>query len=47
MLLQGNPLEEKATADGVWVNEMAAKFPKLKRLDGKVVFREDAEAKTE
>jgi hypothetical protein len=44
LLLLGNPLEEKGTQDGTWVNDMSSKFPKLKKLDGKVVFREEAQA---
>jgi dynein light chain 1 len=46
-LLQGNPLEEKCTADGTWVTEMANKFPHIKKLDGKVVFRDDTTSKQE
>ncbi len=42
VLLQGNPLEEKCSADGSWLPEITAKFSKVKRLDGKVVFREEA-----
>lgn len=42
VLLVGNPLEEKCTADGNWVAEMSKKFPTLKRLDGKPVIRADA-----
>ncbi|KAI9207132.1 uncharacterized protein BJ171DRAFT_639835 [Polychytrium aggregatum] len=41
VLLVGNPVEEKATADGVWVNEMTKKFPTLKRLDGKPIIHEE------
>jgi dynein light chain 1 len=47
LLLQGNPIEEKQTADGNWVSDMAKKFPGLKRLDGKPIIREDAEEKTD
>jgi dynein light chain 1 len=48
LLLQGNPIEEKQTADGNWISDMAKKFPVLKRLDGKPIIREDSgEEKTE
>ncbi|TPX49813.1 hypothetical protein SeMB42_g00587 [Synchytrium endobioticum] len=42
LLLVGNPLEEKATADGNWVTEVAKKFSRVKKLDGKTIIREDA-----
>lgn len=42
VLLQGNPLEEKLTLEGHWISEMSTRFPKLKKLDGKVVIRDDA-----
>ncbi|KAI8805863.1 hypothetical protein BJ742DRAFT_680734, partial [Cladochytrium replicatum] len=41
LLLIGNPLEEKHTGEGNWVQEVAKKFPTLKKLDGKMVIRED------
>ena len=48
LLLQGNPIEEKGTADGNWMADMAKKIPGLKRLDGKPIIREDAgEEKTD
>ncbi|KAI8829662.1 hypothetical protein BJ741DRAFT_384065 [Chytriomyces cf. hyalinus JEL632] len=42
LLLVGNPLEEKCTADGNWISEISKKFPMLKKLDGKPLIREDA-----
>ncbi|KAI8905707.1 hypothetical protein PhCBS80983_g02603 [Powellomyces hirtus] len=42
VLFYGNPLEEKATADGNWVSEMTKRFPTLRKLDGKPIIREDA-----
>ncbi len=42
VLLVGNPVEEKGTADGTWVADMTKKFPTIKRLDGKPVIRADA-----
>ncbi|KAJ3109942.1 Dynein light chain 1, axonemal, partial [Phlyctochytrium bullatum] len=41
ILLVGNPIEEKCTADGVWVSEISKKFPALKKLDGKPIIREE------
>ncbi|KAJ3192768.1 Dynein light chain 1, axonemal [Entophlyctis luteolus] len=41
VLLMGNPLEEKCTADGNWISEMSKKFPALKKLDGKMIIREE------
>ncbi|KAJ3082792.1 Dynein light chain 1, axonemal [Quaeritorhiza haematococci] len=41
LLLFGNPLEEKATSDGNWFSETSKKFPNLKKLDGKPIFRDD------
>jgi hypothetical protein len=41
LLLQNNPLEEKATQDGVWRDEISKKFPGLKKLDGKPIIRDD------
>ncbi|RUS85275.1 hypothetical protein EGW08_006976 [Elysia chlorotica] len=31
---QGNPLEEKHSAEGTWKDEVAKKLPKLKKVDG-------------
>ncbi|KAJ3417314.1 Dynein light chain 1, axonemal [Chytridiales sp. JEL 0842] len=41
LLLVGNPIEEKSTAEGTWVSEISKKFPTLKKLDGKPIIRED------
>jgi dynein light chain 1 len=41
LLLVGNPLEEKLTADGVWRDEALKKFPQIKVLDGKTVIRDE------
>jgi dynein light chain 1 len=41
VLLSGNPVEEKATADGNWVSEITKRFPAFKKLDGKTLIRED------
>ncbi|KAJ1339088.1 hypothetical protein BSLG_006226 [Batrachochytrium salamandrivorans] len=42
LLLCGNPLEEKLSADGTWVAEITKKIPVLRKLDGKTIIREDA-----
>ncbi|KAJ3332444.1 Dynein light chain 1, axonemal [Blyttiomyces sp. JEL0837] len=41
LLLVGNPLEEKCTAEGTWTSEVSKKFPGLKKLDGKPIIRDD------
>ncbi len=41
ILLQGNPLEEKLSADGTWRDEISKKFSILKKLDGKPIIRDD------
>ncbi|KAJ3102223.1 Dynein light chain 1, axonemal [Phlyctochytrium planicorne] len=41
ILLVGNPIEEKCTADGNWVTEISKKFPALKKLDGQPIIRDD------
>jgi len=42
VLLVGNPLEEKHSAEGNWRDMCTKTFPQLKRLDGKMIFREEA-----
>lgn len=32
----GNPLEEKHSADGNWIEEATKRVPKLKKLDGEL-----------
>ncbi|RKO97788.1 hypothetical protein CXG81DRAFT_29536 [Caulochytrium protostelioides] len=41
ILLQGNPLEERATADGNYVAEVSKRFTTVKKLDGKAIFRDE------
>lgn len=43
VLLTGNPLEEKCTADGNWRDEVAKKLPQTKKLDGRPIIRDDVE----
>ncbi|ORZ32081.1 hypothetical protein BCR44DRAFT_1416695 [Catenaria anguillulae PL171] len=41
VLLSGNPLEEKHTAEGNWRDLCSKTFPQIKRLDGQIVIRAD------
>jgi len=41
LLLVGNPLEEKHTADGDWKDQVALRLRKLKKLDGVPVIRDE------
>lgn len=41
LLMVGNPLEEKHSADGDWRDLVAGKLPKLKKLDGIPVIRQE------
>lgn len=43
LLFVGNPLEEKQSADGTWRDEVAKKLPKLKKLDGVPIVRQEEE----
>jgi dynein light chain 1 len=47
ILFYGNPVEEKASADGSWIPEITKKFPTVKKLDGKTVIRQDVEENAE
>lgn len=35
LVFVGNPLEEKHTAEGNWMDEACKRLPSLKKLDGK------------
>lgn len=41
LLLVGNPLEEKHSAEGDWKDQVATRLKKLKKLDGVPVIREE------
>ncbi|XP_020022314.2 dynein axonemal light chain 1 [Castor canadensis] len=43
LVFVGNPLEEKHTAEGNWIDEATKRVPKLKKLDGTPVIKEDEE----
>lgn len=35
LVFVGNPLEEKYSAEGTWIDEATKRVPNLKKLDGK------------
>lgn len=41
VLFSGNPIEEKCSGDGNWVQEITKRFPFAKKLDGKILIREE------
>ncbi|KAK2825869.1 hypothetical protein Q5P01_020083 [Channa striata] len=41
LVFVGNPLEEKHSAEGNWIDEASKKLPKLKKLDGTPVIKEE------
>ncbi|KAM5244692.1 dynein axonemal light chain 1 isoform 3-T3 [Hipposideros larvatus] len=43
LVFVGNPLEEKHSAEGNWIEEATKSVPKLKKLDGTPVIKEDEE----
>lgn len=43
LVFVGNPLEEKLSGEGVWRDEASKKLPKLKKLDGVPVIRDEEE----
>ncbi|XP_056151436.1 dynein axonemal light chain 1 [Lampris incognitus] len=43
LVFVGNPLEEKHTAEGTWMDEASKRLPKLKKLDGTPVIKQDDE----
>ncbi|XP_061842902.1 dynein axonemal light chain 1 [Nerophis lumbriciformis] len=40
LLFVGNPLEDKNTAEGIWVDEATKRLPGLKKLDGTPVIKQ-------
>eukprot|EP00042_Codosiga_hollandica_P034557 m.242248 g.242248 ORF g.242248 m.242248 type:complete len:190 (-) comp54438_c0_seq2:660-1229(-) len=44
LLFVGNPLQEKHAADGDWIQQVASRLPKLKKLDGVPIVRQDEDA---
>ncbi|XP_043118896.1 dynein axonemal light chain 1 isoform X2 [Puntigrus tetrazona] len=43
LVFVGNPLEEKYSADGNWIEEATKRLPKLKKLDGNPVIKREEE----
>ncbi|XP_018613205.1 dynein axonemal light chain 1 [Scleropages formosus] len=43
LVFVANPLEEKHSADGTWIDEATKRLPKLKKLDGTPVIKQDEE----
>ncbi|XP_042630153.1 dynein axonemal light chain 1 [Cyprinus carpio] len=43
LVFVGNPLEEKYSADGNWIEEATKRLPKLKKLDGNPVIKQEEE----
>ncbi|XP_072313680.1 dynein axonemal light chain 1-like [Eucyclogobius newberryi] len=43
LVFVGNPLEEKHTAEGNWMEEASKKLPKLKKLDGTTLIKEEVD----
>ncbi|XP_029937662.1 dynein axonemal light chain 1 [Myripristis murdjan] len=41
LVFVGNPLEEKHSAEGTWMDEACKRLPKLKKLDGTPVIKEE------
>ncbi|CAL8271148.1 unnamed protein product [Merluccius merluccius] len=49
LVFVGNPLEEKYSAEGTWMDEASKRLPKLKKLDGTPVIKaedDDGEAES-
>ncbi|XP_077423051.1 dynein axonemal light chain 1 isoform X2 [Vanacampus margaritifer] len=42
LVFVGNPLEEKHTPDGTWMDEATKRLPRLTKLDGIPVIKQDA-----
>ncbi|XP_051724505.1 dynein axonemal light chain 1 isoform X2 [Ctenopharyngodon idella] len=48
LVFVGNPLEEKCSTEGNWLEEATKRLPKLKKLDGNpIIKREEEEAEGE
>uniref|UniRef100_A0A8C5L0M9 Dynein, axonemal, light chain 1 n=1 Tax=Jaculus jaculus TaxID=51337 RepID=A0A8C5L0M9_JACJA len=43
LVFVGNPLEEKHSVEGNWIEEATKRVPKLKKLDGTPVIKEEEE----
>ncbi|XP_020516513.1 dynein axonemal light chain 1 [Labrus bergylta] len=47
LVFVGNPLEEKYSAEGTWMDEASKRLPKLRKLDGTPVIKEEEEEEGE
>jgi len=47
LLFVGNPLEEKHSSEGTWRDEATKRLPRLKKLDGVPVVRQEEEEEEE
>ncbi|GAA6102390.1 dynein axonemal light chain 1 isoform X2 [Tachysurus ichikawai] len=45
LVFVGNPLEEKYSAEGTWIDEATKRVPNLKKLDGIPVIKQEEEEK--
>ncbi|XP_029454527.1 dynein light chain 1, axonemal isoform X3 [Rhinatrema bivittatum] len=43
LVFVGNPLEEKQSAEGTWLEDATKRLPKLKKLDGTPVVKQEEE----
>ncbi|XP_074146169.1 dynein axonemal light chain 1 isoform X1 [Sminthopsis crassicaudata] len=43
LVFVGNPLEEKCSSEGNWIDEATRRVPRLKKLDGVPVIKEEEE----
>jgi dynein light chain 1 len=43
LVFNGNPLEEKHSAEGDWLEKVSEKITSLKKIDGNPIVREDEE----
>uniref|UniRef100_A0A3P8UE47 Dynein axonemal light chain 1 n=1 Tax=Cynoglossus semilaevis TaxID=244447 RepID=A0A3P8UE47_CYNSE len=41
LVFVGNPLEEKHSSDGTWMDEASKRLPNLKKLDGTPVIKQE------
>ncbi|CAB3994457.1 Dynein light chain 1, axonemal [Paramuricea clavata] len=47
LLLVGNPLEEKMSAEGTWHSEVTRRLPNLRKLDGITIVKEEGDDEEE
>ncbi|XP_034036706.1 dynein light chain 1, axonemal isoform X1 [Thalassophryne amazonica] len=47
LVFVGNPLEEKHSADGTWMEEAPKRLPNLRKLDGKPIIKREVDEASE